>query len=335
VRLGRDDRLVAGAGVAAPHAVHLGRRAGADALQRAEPLLAGGGRGRCRAGEPLLFVEGHPRHELAFPVAERTHLVVEAGQGDPTLLVVERREQRGHRVQGVGDAAAERSRVQVHRRPAQRELDAGQAPHGHHGTGQVARGHAGVADDDDVAGEPLLAFLQQGGEVRGAGLLLALDQQLDRDGGGLAPHGGKVGADAEQVEGDVALVVDRAAGVQLGAVRALDDGRLEGRVHPKFGRVDRLHVVVPVDEGDRRVRVGAGPLGEDSRRARRLPDLHGREADTLQRAGQPGRAGDDVAGVRGVGGDRRDAQPGVEVGVQVVEVGTDEIALGTAHGHRR
>ena len=85
VRLGRDDRLVAGAGVAAPHAVDLRRRAGADALQGAEARLAGGGRGRGRPGQPLLLVEGHPRHELALPVAERPHLVVEAGQGDPAV----------------------------------------------------------------------------------------------------------------------------------------------------------------------------------------------------------------------------------------------------------
>ena len=67
-----------------------------------------------------------------------------------------------------------------------------------------------------------------------------------------------MGAQAEQVDGDVALVVDGAAGVQLGAVRALDAGRLERRVHPQLRRVDRLDVVVPVDQRDRGVRVGAG-----------------------------------------------------------------------------
>ena len=102
--------------------------------------------------------------------------------------------------------------------------------------------------------EPVAALAQQRGEVRRAGLLLALDQQLDGDGGGVAAGGGEVGAQAEQVEGDVALVVDGAAGVQLGAVGALDAGGLERRVHPQLGRVDRLHVVVAVDQRDRRVR---------------------------------------------------------------------------------
>jgi hypothetical protein len=93
--------------------------------------------------------------------------------------------------------------------------------------------------------------------------------------------------------------------------------------------------VVAVDEGDEGVGVGAGPLGVDRGCSGGRPDLDGRESDAGQCPGQPGGAVGDAVGVRGVGGDRRDAQPGVEVGVQVVEVGTDEIALGTAHGHRR
>ena len=96
--------------------------------------------------------------------------------------------------------------------------------------------------------------LQQGGEVRRAGLLLALDQQLDGDRGGVAAGGGEVRAHAEQVEGDVALVVDRAAARAAPGRRGRRRGGLERRVHPQLGRVDRLHVVVAVDERDRRAR---------------------------------------------------------------------------------
>ena len=66
------------------------------------------------------------------------------------------------------------------------------------------------------------ALAEQVGEVRRARLLLALDQQLHRHRRGVAAGGGEVRAHPEQVEGDVALVVDRAAGVQLRAVGALD-----------------------------------------------------------------------------------------------------------------
>ena len=43
----------------------------------------------------------------------------------------------------------------------------------------------------------------------------------------------------------------------------------------------------------------------------------------------------DVGRVGGVGGDRRDPQPRVEVGVQVVEVRADEVAFRAAHDSRR
>ncbi len=125
-------------------------------------------------------------------------------------------------------------------------------------------------------------------------------------------------------------------GMQLGPVRAVHAGGLERRVLPQLGRVDRLDVVVPVDERDRGLRVGGRPLGEDGGGAGRRPDLHDREAGAAERVGQPLGAGRDVGGVRGVGRDRRDAHPRVQIGVQVVEVGGDELAFGTAgHGSRR
>jgi hypothetical protein len=144
--------------------------------------------------------------------------------------------------------------VQVDGGPAQGDLGVRPGRAWRRRRSDVGRGHAGVADDDDVAGQPVGALAQQVGEVRRAGLLLALDEQLDRDGGGVAAGGGQVRPDAEQVEGDVALVVDGAAGVQLWTVGALDAGRLERRVLPQRLRVDRLDVVVAVDERDR----GAG-----------------------------------------------------------------------------
>ena len=64
------------------------------------------------------------------------------------------------------------------------------------------------------AGEPVGVRLDQGAEVRGAGLLLALDQQLEVDGGGGTAGGGEVGPHAEGVEEDLPLVVGGAARVQ-------------------------------------------------------------------------------------------------------------------------
>jgi hypothetical protein len=91
--------------------------------------------------------------------------------------------------------------------------------------------------------------------VRRAGFLLALHEQLDGHRRGVAASGSEVGAHTQQVEGDIALVVDGAAGVQLGAVRSVHPRRLERRVHPQVRRVDRLDVVVAVDQRDGRLRV--------------------------------------------------------------------------------
>ena len=169
--------------------------------------------------------------------------------------------------------------MQVDPRPAQGDLRTGQPAHRDDGAGEVGRGHAGVADDDDVAVQPGPPLLQQCGEVRRPGLLLALDEQFHGHGRGVPTGRGEVGAHAEQVHGDVALVVDRAAGVQLRAVRSVDDRRLERRVHPQLQRVHRLHVVVPVHERDRGPGVARRPLGVDRGRAGRRPDLDRREAD--------------------------------------------------------
>ena len=96
-------------------------------------------------------------------------------------------------------------------------------------------------------------------EVRRARLLLALDEELERDAGRPAGRG-EVRAQAEQVEQQLPLVVGGAASPQHVAV----DGRVEGIGVPELHRVDGLHVVVAVDEHDGRVRIVARPLGEDA-----------------------------------------------------------------------
>ena len=79
----------------------------------------------------------------------------------------------------------------------------------------VAADHAGVGDDDRVAGQRLAVRGEQRGEVRRARLLLALGQQLEVHGGAVRPRGGQVRGDAEPHHREVALVVGGAAPAQL------------------------------------------------------------------------------------------------------------------------
>ena len=99
---------------------------------------------------------------------------------------------------------------------------------------------------------------QQLGEVRRARLLLALDEELERDRRRGRAAGCKAGSHAEGVEEDLTLVVGGAAGQQP----AVPLGRLERRRVPLRERFDRLDVVMAVDQHDGRRGVGRRPLRE-------------------------------------------------------------------------
>ena len=68
----------------------------------------------------------------------------------------------------------------------------------------------------------------------------------------------QVRLDRLEVQEDLPLVVDRAAGEKL----PVPHRRLERRRLPLLQRIHRLHVVVPVDE-ERRRAFGAAPLAVD------------------------------------------------------------------------
>ena len=100
-------------------------------------------------------------------------------------------------------------------------------------------------------------------EVGAADFLLALDQHGDARGDAAA--GGVPGAQRFQEHHRLALVVHRAARDEALAVRAVDELRLERRAVPELQRIDRLHVVVAVEQ-DVRPGVAAGPAGGRPRR---------------------------------------------------------------------
>ena len=102
---------------------------------------------------------------------------------------------------------------------------------------------------------------------------------------------------------DLALVVGRAAGEHP----AVDDHRLERRRRPQLDGIDRLDVVVAVDEHGRRIgRVE--PVRVDDGMAAGLERLGVLDAGRCQRVGQPLGRAPAVGGVRGDAGDARDAQ---------------------------
>ena len=128
---------------------------------------------------------------------------------------------------------------------------------------------------------------------------------------GSAPPLLQVRLDRLDVHEHLALVVGGAAGVDL----AVADGGLEGRAGPQVHRIDRLHVVVAVEE-DRRLARRVQPVAVDHGVARRLNQLDVLQSRGAQRVGRPLRR---LAHVLGVLGQRRDAGNG-QVLLQLLDV---------------
>src|SRR5690606_5264805 len=112
------------------------------------------------------------------------------------------------------------------------------------------------------------------------------------------------------------------------------DRRFERRVAPLVERIGGLDVVVPVEEDRRPVGTGARPLGVDQR-VTGGGDLLGGEPGRAELLDQPVGTAVDVAGVGGVGRDRRDPQVVeqlVEItGLVAIDAGED-VRTGVRHG---
>ena len=91
---------------------------------------------------------------------------------------------------------------------------------------------------------------------------------------------------------DLALVVGGAAGQHV----AVPDDRLERRARPEVERIDRLDVVMAVDDDGRRIG-SVKPVRIDDRVAVRFGHLDVVEAGGPERVGKPGRRAADVGGV--------------------------------------
>ncbi len=151
----------------------------------------------------------------------------------------------------VGRNTAIGSRVEVPPQGAHRYLGVAHAAQRrvHRGISAGVVGH--VTHQDDIGLGPLGFPLEHIVDDVAPTLLLALEDEMDVEGrlaGGIAERLIR----PEKTE-DLAFVVCRTAGVQL----AVPNRRREGRCDPFVERIDRLNVVVAVDQqrrgpGDRR-----------------------------------------------------------------------------------
>ena len=169
---------------------------------------------------------------------------------------------------GVGEDGASQTGVAVGGKRFDGELDVADAAQTEVLHGQLAVVDPAELPDAGVGGEQVLVVCDELGQVGGAGLFFAFDDEFDRA-GELADLI-EQGIDRKQAGDELSFIVADAAPVEL----AVADFRLEGRAVPEFERLGRLDIVMVVDEQS--LGAAAFALAENDRGAAGFHDLDGK-----------------------------------------------------------
>ena len=251
------------------------------------------------------------------------HAVVEAGNGDAAVVVVQAAEDVGQHADRVARAAAEHTGMQVAVGGLDGDLVIHQAAQRGCDGGRVRVPHAGVADQREVGLQLIPDRLHERHEILRADFFFAFDQDRDIDrqrSRHLLP--GAAGLDEGH---QLSLVVLGAArNDDLAAIGVIGDDRLERRTVPEVQRIDRLHIVMPVKQNMRPVARVAIRFRNDRGMPCRRPHL-GLEAKRRDVPGKMigGRLA--VVGKGRIGRDRLDPQQRKQPFEAVVEIGVDMI----------
>ena len=229
-----------------------------------------------------------------------TDLIVETIDGHPAVERVQAGHQARDRGGGIGHGTAEKPGVEVAFRAAQDGLAAGDAAQAVAERGHAGSDHAGVGNGDDVAAEFVAMVEEERSEAGAADFLLAFEQedQIHRQFAAFAQRF----LDTQHMGHHLALVVGGTARPDP----AIADFRLKRIAGPQVQRIDRLHVIVTVNE--HRAAAGhMGVAGDDHRVFRRFVEL-GREAHPREFRQQPLGAGTHVRRMTGIRRNAREAQ---------------------------
>ena len=208
----RDDGLGARPLVPAPDAVDLERRSSPVSFGRRETrftVQGGQAVGLFQGG----LIEWHPSELTALLLAQRTDAVVEAGHQDVPGRVLESHQDLGQGLGRIWRHPTQQSGVHVGAGHLDSKLDVDQAAQSV-GDGRETFGHHGRVTHDAVGRlQPLGIGVHERLEVRAGDLFLALGDHLQVQGqlaGAVEPRLNRL-----PVQGDLALVVGRAAAQQL------------------------------------------------------------------------------------------------------------------------
>ena len=185
--------------------------------------------------------------------------------------------------------------------------------------------HAGVADQCEVGLEIVLVQFEKRNEIFRSDFFLTLDDNghVERQ---RTCYGfpGPAGFDEGH---QLALVVFRApSDDDLASVGMIGDGRFEWRTMPKIERVDRLHVIVTVEQNVRpRPAISFAVVpGDDGRMTRGRPNV-GRKIERRDIPGQVISRRLAISGEGRIGRDRFDPQQGKQPLEAVIEIGIDVV----------
>jgi hypothetical protein len=185
--------------------------------------------------------------------------VVEARNGDAAVVVVHCSKDFAQHPQRILRSAAEQAGMQVAVRAGQPNFLIDQPAQRRGDRRRLLVPHAGVADQRQIELELVGIVADEIKQVLGAALLLALDHHGDRQ----RQRAGHrlVGAASFDESHSLPLIVAGAAGNNyFSAVGQRLHPRLERRMGPLVERVDRLHVVVTIEE-DARLAIGFSVAG--------------------------------------------------------------------------
>ena len=263
--------------------------------------------------------------------------VIEARNGDGAVGIVHRRKNVGEHMDRIARGAAEQAGMQVAVGTGEPDLFVDQAAQRGGDRRRLRVPHAGIAHQRQVAAQLGGVVAHEAEQVLGAALLLALDHhgdiQRQRAGDRLE---GAAGLD----EGHgLAFVVAGAAGDDdFAATIERLDARLERRRLPQIERIDRLHVVMAIEQHARRAAVGfaVAAFADDDRVAFGRPHA-GLEAEPAQVGGDIFGRGAAVRRIGRVGRHRLDAQQReqpIEAGIKVAVDAVENLgqSFGCRHG---
>ena len=302
------------AGVAAQHAVHFAGGASPQSLERGVSRLAAEGRDADLVHE-MVVAERQFAHLCQHGIGERTHGVVEAGNGDFPVGVVHAGQDARECHGGIHHRTAVHPGVQVAAGTTHGDLKVRQTTQRRQNAGNARREHGGVRDHNGIAGEPRFLAFEELLEVFAPDFLLAFGQHdhVHRQ----RPAHREMRLERLDVQIQLSLVVNRSTRIDA----AVAHRGLERRRGPQFEGLGRLHVIVSVHEQRGRIGTGPAPFPDHDGVSRRRFDAR-READTREGVGNKLCRGSAIGVVLGACADAWNAQEGKQLVLRARIIGT-------------